>query len=141
VERDCFNCEHEEVNLTDAPCLECVDRSGWKAKTAGGKDCITVTPEYASLYGVLMQAFKQAQDLKGRVRHAVDGENFEDQNICSITRQVGLGFPLGQAMKKTVESQRLGGERGVQELLGAAVYLCAAIIVMREKMETFQFCP
>lgn len=132
--KDCFNCEHEEVNLTDAPCLECVNNSGWKAKTAGGKDCITVTPEYASLYGVLMQAFKQAQDLKGRVRHAVDGENFTDQVICEVGRRVGLGYPLGQAIKKAIESQRLGGERGIQELLGSINYLASAVILMREEI-------
>jgi hypothetical protein len=36
-------------------------------------------------------------------------------------------------VKKIYESQRIGGERGVAELLGALNYVAAAVIVMKEK--------
>jgi hypothetical protein len=39
-------------------------------------------------------------------------------------------------VKKVYESQRLGGERGVAELLGALNYIAAAVIVMREGLDT-----
>lgn len=87
--------------------------------------------KYASLRMVLDDAFSQAAVGKGRERHA-NGEAFEDQIICEVTRRLGSGYPLGQAVKKIYESQRLGGERGVAELLGCINYVAAAIIVMRE---------
>lgn len=87
--------------------------------------------QYASLTFVLNEAFQQASGGKGKERHANDGEPFEEQKICTITRSVGLGYPLGQAMKKTEESLRLG-VRGLPELLGAINYLCAGYIVMKE---------
>lgn len=88
--------------------------------------------EYESLQGVLMEALYQAQSGKGKERHANDGEPFEDQQICEIARRVGVGFDLGQAVKKIYESQRLDKDRGVAELLGAINFLAAAVIVMRE---------
>jgi len=93
---------------------------------------VEVDSGYVSLFGVLKEALEQAQAGKGKERHAKDGEPFEQQKICEITRRVGLGGPLFQVCKKTIEAQKLGGERGVQELLGAINYLAAAIIVMRE---------
>lgn len=87
---------------------------------------------YKSLYDILGDAFLQACDGKGKERHAKPSEPFEKQKICEITRRVGLGYPLGQAIKKAEESLRLQPEAGVQELLGAINYLAAAIIVMRE---------
>ena len=93
---------------------------------------IRVSPGYDSLYLVLQEALDQAQIGKGVERHAEDGEPFDKQLICAITRRVGLGFPLGQAIKKAIESTRLGGEAGAQELLGAINYLSAAVICGRE---------
>jgi len=87
---------------------------------------------YASLKRVLDEAFNQASKGKGIERHANEGERFENQKICEITRRVGLGYPLGQGIKKCEESQRLMGEEGVAELLGAINYIAAAIICMRE---------
>jgi len=90
--------------------------------------------EYASLWRVLSEAADQAAGGKGKERHAKDAEPFEDQKICEITRRVGIGYPLGQAIKKAVESTRLG-DRGPDELLGAINYLAAAVIVMREEID------
>lgn len=86
---------------------------------------------YDALMHVFAAAISQAASGKGRERHAVEGENFEDQQICEITRRVGLGFALGQAVKKIYESQRLPAIRArTDELLGAMVYLASAVIVI-----------
>ena len=87
---------------------------------------------YDSLMQVLKEATLQAAEGKGKYRHAVGDTPFSEQPICLISRQVGLGFALGQAIKKIIESQRLEGEHGVKELLGAINYIAAAIIVRRE---------
>ena len=84
---------------------------------------------YATLENVLTMALDQAANGKGKERHAEDGEPFEKQQICEITRRVGHGFPLGQAVKKIQESPRLDGEHRINELLGAINYIAAAIIV------------
>lgn len=97
---------------------------------------INVPGEYISLGLVLQSALEQASKGKGKERHASEGEAYENQIICEVARRVGLGYPLGQAVKKIYESQRIGGERGVAELLGALNYVAAAVIVMREGMET-----
>ena len=93
---------------------------------------INVPGEYISLGLVLQSALEQASKGKGKERHASEGEAYEDQIICEVARRVGLGYPLGQAVKKIYEAQRLGGDRGKAELLGAINYLAAAVIVMKE---------
>lgn len=47
---------------------------------------------------------------------------------------MGLGYPLGQAVKKIYESQRLPTKQpAIAELLGAINYIAAAVIVLEEK--------
>lgn len=94
-----------------------------------------MTNEYAMLEDVYRCAVEQASKGKGKERHAEDGEPYERQIICEVARRVGLGYPLGQAVKKVYESQRLGGERGIAELLGALNYIAAAVIVMQEGVD------
>lgn len=89
---------------------------------------------YAKLRDVLDRAYVQASKYKGDKRHGSD-EPFERQWGCRITRELGLGFPLGQCMKKVLESQRLEGSATVTELLGVIVYAAIAIIVFEEKGE------
>lgn len=89
--------------------------------------------EYAKLQDVLRRAFEQASTGKGKERHAGSNEPFERQVICEVTRRLGEGYPLGQSVKKVYESQRLKGQRGVAELLGAINYIAAAIITMEEQ--------
>ncbi len=86
---------------------------------------------YDALWTVLMESWEQAAFGKGKERHA-SGELFTEQPICQISREVGIGFALGQAQKKIIESQRLDTEAGVRELLGAINYIAAAVIVRRE---------
>ena len=62
---------------------------------------VTVQPAYYDLFIVLQKALYQAQDGKGAERHG-NGLSFTEQPALTITRAVGLGFPLGQAMKKPV---------------------------------------
>ncbi len=94
-------------------------------------------PQYDSLSVVLGKAMLQASEGKGKERHARPGVPFEKQKICENARRVGLGSPLGQAIKKTEESLRLG-DRGPAELLGAINYLAAAYIVMEEELRLEQ---
>ncbi len=94
-------------------------------------DRVEVKPGYEGLAAVLDDALEQAQSGKGKERHA-RGEVFEDQLICELGCQVGLGFLLGQAIKKAVESQRLPGKRGIAELHGAINYLAAAALLREQ---------
>jgi hypothetical protein len=84
-------------------------------------------PGYEKLADVLQRAFDQAASGKGKERHA-QGEPFHEQVMQIGARKFGVGSLLFQAFKKSEESQRLEGQRGVNELLGAIVYLAGAVI-------------
>ena len=89
-------------------------------------------PGYASLAIALRDAYNQAAKGKGIERHNPNGDPFSEQPIMSITRMVGIGFPVGQAIKKTQEAatmaRRNQNEQAIRELQGAIVYLAAAIL-------------
>ena len=91
---------------------------------------------YEPLEKVLREALEQAAAGKGKERHASDGRAFTDQPIMTIARDVGIGFLTGQAIKKAIESRGLYTSRGRSaarnELLGAIVYLAAAVIRLDE---------
>ena len=95
-----------------------------------------IPPGYQKLRAVLNDALEQAALGKGAARHA-DGKAWHNQPIFSTTRQVGVGFPLGQAIKKTGEAggmYRRGEIAAARaELLGAIVYLCAAYVYLGEQ--------
>jgi len=91
---------------------------------------------YETLRDILDAAYKQASAGKGRERHAND-KPFHDQPIMHIARKRGIGFPLGQADKKSEEAQGMI-ERGqvdaaIRELLGSIVYTAAAIMLLKER--------
>ena len=86
---------------------------------------------YLPLFDVLREALNQAQSGKGEERHG-NGLSFMEQPALTITRAVGLGFPLGQAMKKIQECQRMEPDAAKRELLGAINYLAAAILFLDE---------
>jgi hypothetical protein len=93
---------------------------------------------YSKLRAVLDAAYRHAAREKGEERHA-NGRAFEDQPMMKITRDVGLGFPLGQAMKKAQEAGGMA-DRGdllaaEKECLGAINYLAGAVIRLREMAE------
>lgn len=89
--------------------------------------------EYTALKDILDRALAQASTGKGKERHASEGEQFTTQPICEISRRLGRGGPLFQAVKKIYESKGLPGPQAVQELLGAIVYTAAAIIIIEEQ--------
>lgn len=89
---------------------------------------------YEYLQLALTAALDQAARGKGKDRHASDAQPFHEQPLLTITQLVGIGFPLGQAMKKVQEAGRMA-DRGQHipaqnELLGAIVYLAAAWIAL-----------
>jgi len=83
-------------------------------------------------------AIARASEGKGKDRHD-DGKPFHKQPICAIMRRVGIGFGLGQAIKKITESERMTGERKVNELLDAMNYLAAAEIVEAEARSEYYY--
>jgi len=89
-------------------------------------------PGYEQLGQVLAEAFHQAARGKGHERHA-NGESFQDQVMADMAHRFGVGALLGQAFKKSEESQRLDVDRAVAELLGSINYLAGAVIAIRKK--------
>lgn len=88
---------------------------------------------YSELKRIFTMAVEQAENGKGKERHAND-EPFEKQKICSLNRQIGSNHGLiYQACKKAIESNRLSKERAIAEILGAINYLAAAIILKEEE--------
>jgi hypothetical protein len=85
---------------------------------------------YESLARVLARAYQQAAHGKGAERHAQDGEPFDAQVMQDMARRFGVGSLLGQAFKKSEESQRLPQGAAIRELLGAINYLAGAVIAM-----------
>lgn len=90
---------------------------------------------YSELQRALNAALEQAASGKGKERHA-NNRPFTEQPLLQITRMVGTGFALGQAMKKAQEAQGMESrgdtEAARAELLGAIVYLAAAWVYLGE---------
>ena len=92
------------------------------------------TPEYQELARVLDLALAQAQDGKGKDRHAGEGQHFEDQQIVQFGEWMkSTAFAIGQACKKSIESTRLPKDRAIAELLGSINYLAAAVIQLERQ--------
>jgi hypothetical protein len=121
-ERICENCGNGSCECA-APDNSRLDADNWHN--------VIVKKGYFPLFQVLNDALNQAQVGKGHERHA-DGQPFTDQPVLTITRAVGLGFPLGQAMKKIQECQRMDTDAAQRELLGAINYLAAAVLFLDE---------
>lgn len=93
------------------------------------------------LFTVFDDVLKQVTDGKGNERHGKteDGRDltFLDQPLMVITRYVGNGFPLGQAMKKLSEVPAILSQKGkdaaYQEILGAIAYAASAALYLQEK--------
>lgn len=85
---------------------------------------------YTKLAEVLLAAYKQASEGKGKERHANDLP-FEKQPMQTINREQGSidGF-LFQARKKAIEARGLPKGRAQAELLGAINYLAGAVIAL-----------
>lgn len=88
---------------------------------------------YEDLAGVLQAALMQAATGKGVERHA-QGQPFSDQPMAKITAMVGLGFPLGQCMKKCQEAAGMVArgqmDAARRELLGVINYAAGAVLAI-----------
>lgn len=91
----------------------------------------TGDPKFGPLRHQLLRAYKMVAEGKGQVRHGV-GRAWNDQPIITISRTVGSGFAIGQAMKKLEESTRLDDPAAINELLGAIGYIAAAVQMIEE---------
>lgn len=110
------------------------DRQKLECLLLDGANSIELNPKYDSLYKVLLAAYNQAENGKGKERHQLNNEEpFEDQKICEIARRLSVDYNLGQAVKKIYESKRLADGRDIAELYGAINYIAAAIIVKQEE--------
>ena len=90
--------------------------------------------DYIVLQRVLQDAYLQASEGKGKERHA-NGRPFDQQPIFNISRMVGDGFAIGQAIKKLDESRGMPNPGDAyRELLGAIVYSAAAAALQHERV-------
>lgn len=102
---------------------------------------VPIHPGYRDLLDVLISSYEQAATGKGKQRHAKDGQAFKDQPIFTITNTLGIGFPMGQAMKKISEAHGMyeGGSltsmptSAIMELRGAIVYCAASILYIMQQ--------
>ena len=83
-----------------------------------------VDSNYATLRTVFDAALQDASEGKGKERHATP-EQLESQ-VSPTIEKWGLGYCLGQAVKKIVEYERTGVEL---ELLGALNYIGMKLVV------------
>ena len=91
----------------------------------------TEHPGYGDLTQVLLDALEQATAGKGKERHA-RGRPFSEQPIIAISRLLGTTDGLAyQAVKKIQESQNMDPDACEQELLGAIIYIAAAVVYDR----------
>ena len=89
---------------------------------------LEVPAGYEVLGAILQEALNQSALGKGVERHRNHaGQAWHEQPILTIQHIVGSGFATGQALKKIDESMRMEKVAGRKELLGAIVYLAAAI--------------
>ena len=119
------------------------ERLAWVRKTLGltppSEDTVAAEDTgdaYGALRGILDEAYNQSAKGKGLERHG-NGKAWTEQPILAITRDTGIGFPTGQAIKKVTEAVgmlgRGEGDAAARELLGAIVYTAAAIHFIREQ--------
>lgn len=91
---------------------------------------------FDSLRRELDAAFAQAAVGKGMQRHGDDGA-FEDQINVRIADELGASFPIGQAVKKLIEGNRMArngdAQAALREFHGAIVYAAMACIVTRDR--------
>lgn len=107
----------------------------WKPLYFYGEEQKMADADYTELRRILDAAYDQSSAGKGAARHG-NGKPWHDQPIMTITRDVGLGFPIGQTTKKSQEAlgmvQRGEFDAAVRELLGGIVYLAAAVRAIEE---------
>lgn len=96
--------------------------------------------DHHPLESIFADVLDQVTEGKGSERHGATeggkGLTFSEQPIMTITRYVGNGYPLGQAMKKLSEVPALmkhkGRDAAYKEILGAIAYAAAAALYIKE---------
>lgn len=96
--------------------------------------------DHRPLESIFADVLDQVTKGKGSERHGATeggkGLTFSEQPIMTITRYVGNGYPLGQAMKKLSEVPALmkhkGRDAAYKEILGAIAYAAAAALYLKE---------
>jgi|WetSurMetagenome_2_1015567.scaffolds.fasta_scaffold384741_2 hypothetical protein len=90
--------------------------------------------KYERLFEIFDMVYTRVAWGKGEERHA-NGERFENQLICSITRRHGHGFTRGQMEKKLDELKKFTNKQDeINEMLDVIAYGCADVIVMMEEL-------
>ncbi len=116
------------------------DVSGRLARAIGhiADAVVMVSPDLAlaNRHAVLQAALDQAQSGKGDKRHA-NAKPFDKQPMQTINRLVGVGFSLGQSIKKIQESLRMPVDAKVHELLGAMNYTAGTVIFIESQNHDF----
>ena len=85
------------------------------------------------LFEQYLKALEHASETKGKERH-YNGEPFEKQTICRINRDVGIGYGLGQIIKKAKEVVKLPPDRGILEIYGIMNYTSGLGIILEERI-------
>lgn len=112
------------------------DRSAYEFVPSEHVDPSDDVPEndherYRYLRRIFADALDQAQSGKGKDRHALPGENFQDQQIVKLCLWMQSNHgDIFQAAKKAIESTRMEYAAARHELLGAINYLAAAVITL-----------
>ena len=90
---------------------------------------MNIDDNYQCFEQVMQNCIDQIQHGKGHERHGED-DSFQHQSTWKITQECGEGFPIGQACKKALESNRLPKDRKITELRGAVGYLLIALLYL-----------
>jgi hypothetical protein len=101
----------------------------------GAAQYVIVPPKgYGCLGRVFDAALKQAACGKGMERHGEDNTDYMEQTTMRDTKELGIGFPIGQGRKKGLEAVRLVPLKGVEqakaEILGAINYYASAYLAL-----------
>jgi hypothetical protein len=85
-------------------------------------------PGYDGLRAILLDAYNQSAKGKGKERHATEGTPWHEQPMVADLHALGsMHASIFQARKKSLEACRLDYHRARCDLLGAIVYLAAAV--------------
>jgi hypothetical protein len=85
-------------------------------------------PGYDGLRAILLDAYNQSAKGKGKERHATEGTPWHEQPMVADLHALGsMHAAIFQARKKSMEACRLDYHRARCDLLGAIVYLAAAV--------------
>jgi hypothetical protein len=131
------------AGITLFGCPRCGERRGSMEALLAHMSACTAQPlrapvvageQYGELRRVLDLALDQAASGKGRERHALAGQPFEEQPIVVIGEWLGSNhFELGQAVKKLRESARLKPGPAKREILGSINYAAAAYLLLEQQ--------